>query len=238
MLENLTIAHRGVFNNKNIPENSILAFKTALKENYPIEFDIHLTKDNVLIVFHDDNLKRMTGKDINICDVNYNEIKNLYLLKTKQKIPTLKEVLKLVNGKVLLDIEIKTPKITGGNELVEELLEELENYNGEVLLKSFNPIIMKKVKRKFKKKYPIGLLIDDHYDNKFINFIFKTNLPLKYLRPKFIAINKKMLNRFYYYKMNKKYNIFIWTITSKIQKERYEREYNNLNYICNNLLDK
>lgn len=236
MLENLTIAHRGVFNNKNIPENSILAFKTALKENYPIEFDVQLTKDNVLIVFHDENLKRMTGKNIVISEVNYSDIKNIYLLKTKQKIPTFKEVLNLVEGKVILDIEIKTTKQR--KEIVNKVLEELEDYKGEVLLKSFDPIIMKKIKRKSKKKYKIGLLINDHYDKKIVNFIFKTNLPLKYVRPKFIAINKKMLNRFYYYKMNKKYSIFIWTITSQIQKQRYEKEYKNLNYICNNLLEK
>lgn len=236
MLENLTIAHRGVFNNKNIPENSILAFKTALKENYPIEFDVQLTKDNVLIVFHDDNLKRMTGKNIIISETNYTDIKKTYLLKTKQKIPTFKEVLKLVDGKVLLDIEIKTTKRK--KEVVNKVLEELKDYKGEVLLKSFDPIIMKKIKRRIKKKYPIGLLLDDHYDSKFINFIFKTNLPIKYVRPNFIAINKKMLNRFYYYKMNKKYNIFIWTVTSMIQKEKYQKEYNNINYICNNLLDK
>lgn len=236
MLENLTIAHRGVFNNKNIPENSILAFKTALKENYPIEFDIQMTKDNKLIVFHDDNLKRMTGKDIIVSEVDYKDIKNMYLLKTKQKIPTFKEVLKLVNGKVLLDIEIKTTKRK--KEIVNKVLEELESYKGEVLLKSFDPIIMKKIKRKTKKKYTIGLLIDDHYDKKIINFIFKKGLPLKYLRPNFIAVNKKMLNKFYYYKMSKKYNIFIWTVTSHIQKEHYKKEYNNINFICNNLLDK
>ncbi len=238
MLENITIAHRGVWNNKNIPENSMLAFKTALKENYPIEFDIHLTKDNVLIVFHDDNLKRMTGKDINICDARYDEIKKLCLLKTKQKIPTLKEVLDLVDGKVLLDIEIKTPKVTGEKELVNKLLEDLKDYEGDILLKSFNPVIMKKIKRKTKKKYPIGLLLDYQYDNKFVNFLFKTKLPIKYLRPNFLAINKKMINPMFYYKMHRKYSILLWTITSEIQKSRYQKEYKDLGYICNNLIEK
>ena len=53
---NKIIAHRGIFNNLNIPENSIKSFKKALRLGYPIELDVHLTKDNILVVFHDHNL--------------------------------------------------------------------------------------------------------------------------------------------------------------------------------------
>ena len=59
-MNNLIVAHRGIYNNINIPENSILAFKKALKYNYSIELDIQMTKDNVIVVFHDNNLERMT----------------------------------------------------------------------------------------------------------------------------------------------------------------------------------
>ena len=55
------IAHRGIYNNLNIPENSMKSFKRAINSNVSIELDIHLTKDNKLVVFHDDNLIRMTG---------------------------------------------------------------------------------------------------------------------------------------------------------------------------------
>ena len=56
------IAHRGLHNNKLI-ENTIPAFKEAIKEKYPIELDIHLLKDKEIVVFHDDNLKRLVGID-------------------------------------------------------------------------------------------------------------------------------------------------------------------------------
>lgn len=78
----LIMAHRGVYNNVDIPENSLLAFKEALKLNYPIELDINITKDNVIVVFHDDNLLRMTSLDKKINNITYNEIKNLSLLDT------------------------------------------------------------------------------------------------------------------------------------------------------------
>ena len=61
-LKNKIIAHRGIFDNKKVPENSIKAFKDAVNKKHTIEFDIHLTKDNKIVVFHDDTLDRMTNK--------------------------------------------------------------------------------------------------------------------------------------------------------------------------------
>ena len=105
-LENIIIAHRGN-HNETTPENSLKAFKTSLKENRPIELDVQLTKDNVLVVFHDYNLLRMTNKNLYLQDLTYEELKKLTLLNSHEKIPTFKEVLTLINGQVLLDIEIK-----------------------------------------------------------------------------------------------------------------------------------
>lgn len=232
MFKDLIIAHRGVHNNKDIPENSILAFKKALKKKYPIEFDIQLTKDNKLIIFHDNNLKRMTGINKEIQELTYNEVKDIYLLNTKEKIPTFKEVLNLVSGKVLLDIELKNTKRK--EKIVELVLEELKNYKGKVILKSFNPLIIKLIKKKTN-KYKLGILISKTYDNPFIDFLFKVNIPIKLVKPDFIAINKKLLSEKYYKKMKDKYFIFIWTIKSEDEISKYKMKYLNLSYICNNL---
>ena len=69
-IRNNRIAHRGAFNNIDIPENSLLAFKKAIDMKWDIELDVQLTKDNVLVVFHDEDLKRMTGISKKICDVD------------------------------------------------------------------------------------------------------------------------------------------------------------------------
>ena len=66
--KNTVIAHRGIHDNKEIPENSLKAFKLSIENNLTIELDIQLTKDNHLIVFHDANLKRMTGIDKQLSD--------------------------------------------------------------------------------------------------------------------------------------------------------------------------
>ncbi len=49
----MIIAHRGIHNNKDVPENSILSYKLAMDKNYGIELDIHISKDNQLVVLHD-----------------------------------------------------------------------------------------------------------------------------------------------------------------------------------------
>ena len=82
-IPNNKIAHRGMFDNIKIPENSIASFKKALKYNYSIELDVQLTKDNILVVFHDENLKRMTNLDKLVCETNYEEIKNQVTRKKK-----------------------------------------------------------------------------------------------------------------------------------------------------------
>lgn len=223
-LNNLQISHRGIHDNIKIPENSLLAFKEAIKNNFAIELDVQLTKDNVLIVFHDNNLKRMTNYDKNIKDLTYNEIKEFNLLDTKEKIPTLKEALELVNGKVLLDIEIKkTKKI---KLIIKNISEILNNYNYKFLIKSFSPKIVRCLK-KHNKNYKIGLLIKHNFYNGIIG-----RLILNYCKPDFLAISKKYIKTNGINSKLKEYPILIWTIKTK-EEFNFYKKYNGI--ICNNL---
>lgn len=229
MNNNTIISHRGIYNNKDVPENSLLAFKKAIKLNYPIELDINITKDNILIVFHDNNLKRMTGLNRNIMDMTYNEIKNLYLLNTKEKIPTLEEVLKLVNGKVLLDIEIKNSnkyKI-----LTNKLVRTLDKYNGNYIIQSFDYRSLLVLK----KNYPNitrGALISNNSKHKLYSYI-ATKIFIKLCKVNFISIPKKLLNNKKYKKYINNYPTYIWTIKSKEELDKYINKY--IGYICDNL---
>ena len=133
------IAHRGL-HTKDIPENSLSAFENALKNNYAIELDVQFTKDKEVVVFHDENLKRITNDTRNIEDVNYDELKNLRLGNTNEIIPTLEEVLELVDSKVAILIEIKDCK--DYIELSEKTYEILKGYEGNYAIQSFNPFIL------------------------------------------------------------------------------------------------
>ena len=70
-LTNKYIAHRGLFDNKLIPENSIAAFEKAVENKFAIEMDVQMTKDGVLVVFHDDDMFRMTGLKGDIREKTY-----------------------------------------------------------------------------------------------------------------------------------------------------------------------
>ena len=96
------IAHRGLHNPTTLIENSLEAFQAAIDYNYPIELDLHLSKDGEVIVFHDHSLQRLTGKNAYIWDLTLPEIKALRLGATNAAIPTLKEVIDLVNGKTIV----------------------------------------------------------------------------------------------------------------------------------------
>ena len=100
------IAHRGLWNER-IIENSLPAYQNAINHGYPIEIDIYQSADGELFSFHDKTLKRMTGADGFIFEKTSKELKELRLSNSTETIPTLKEVLSLVDGKVPLLIEFK-----------------------------------------------------------------------------------------------------------------------------------
>jgi len=103
------VGHRGAAKEK--PENTLISFEYAIELGVEIvECDVRETKDGELIISHDENLKRLIGIDVKISDLNLEEIKRFRI--ENEPIPTLKEVLALVQNKCGLFIEIKEPPST------------------------------------------------------------------------------------------------------------------------------
>lgn len=227
----MIIAHRGIHNNKDIPENSMLAFKMAIDKEYAIEFDIEITKDDKLIIHHDTNLVRMTGVNKKVEDMTLNEIKELNLLDTNEKIPTFKELLELVNGKVFLDIEVKSTKKK--DKIIDLILDELKDYKGELSLKSFDPFIVSKLKKR-NTKYKIGLLIMKKSASKGLNLLVATRL-IYLTKCDFLAVSRKMVNDRYYIRHTKKKPLYVWTFKGLADAERFVKKYPNAICICNDL---
>ena len=134
------IAHRGL-HNETIPENSIAAFQAAVENDYPIEIDLHLTKDGKVVVFHDGTLKRMCGVDGKIVDMTLDELKKFHLLDSEESIPTLEECLACVQGKTPLLIEFKMEN-GNTNALCTKADKILASYNGTYLVQSFYPQVV------------------------------------------------------------------------------------------------
>ncbi len=219
------IAHRGL-HDKVTPENSLAAFKKCVDRNISFEFDVHLLKDGTIVVFHDANLKRMTGMDKYIINCDYEEISKLYLNNTKEKIPTLDEVLELVNGKVLLDIELKYDQ---KRYLLENaLIERLKKYKGDFILKSFDYKAVIYLKKHT--NYKVGLLLYDTRKHKketlwIERFILRHINFLKLVKPDFVACELSMfpMKRISKYR-EKGHLVYIWTIRTNEDLE-YAKKY-------------
>ncbi len=106
----LIFGHRG--NPVNFPENSLAGFKYTLSQNIDgLEFDVHLTKDQIPVVIHDEALDRTTTGSGQVKDFTLNELHS-FKLANGEKIPTLQEVLSLLAGQdVYINIEFKTNQV-------------------------------------------------------------------------------------------------------------------------------
>ncbi|WP_284163862.1 glycerophosphodiester phosphodiesterase family protein [Frigidibacter sp. SD6-1] len=124
------------------PENSRAAIRAAIAAGYGVEIDIQPSADGVPMVFHDYDLRRLTGQPGRVRGLTAAELGALPLLDADEGIPTLAEVLAIVGGQVPLLIEIKDQDGAMGaalGDLEQAVAEALKGYPGDVALMSFNP---------------------------------------------------------------------------------------------------
>lgn len=226
------IAHRGL-HTKDIPENSLSAFENALKNNYAIELDVQFTKDKEVVVFHDENLKRMTNDTRNIEDVNYDELKNLRLGNTNEIIPTLEEVLELVDSKVAILIEIKDCK--DYIELSEKTYEILKGYEGNYAIQSFNPFILEWYKNNASEVVR-GQLSGTFTEgseslNSFEKFALKNMLLNFKSKPNYIGYELEGIPKSKLESLRKKgVPIIVWTVKNKEDMEKAYKYSDNITF--------
>lgn len=141
-------AHRGFHKKPDAPENSLAAFRRAVEHGYGIELDVHLLKDGTLAVLHDSALKRMTGKTGNVEDLTEKDLPVCFLGKSRETIPTFRQVLDLVNGQTPLIVELKA---FGGNDaaLTDRACEMLAGYRGLYCIESFSPQVVRHLARHY-----------------------------------------------------------------------------------------
>lgn len=146
------IAHRGLHNKEiGIIENTESAFKNAIDNGFNIETDIALTKDLQIVVFHDDDFNRLCGLDKKVYELTLEEIQNLKLDGSSDKIMSFEEMLALINGQTGLLIEFKSQGKERNKILCTEAMKFLKEYKGNYVVQSFDPFLMEI----FKDKYPM-----------------------------------------------------------------------------------
>jgi glycerophosphoryl diester phosphodiesterase len=172
-------AHRGT--SVDAPENTLESFSKAIDDmsDY-IELDVQLTKDGAVVVMHDKNAYRTTGVDKNISDMTLEEVKQLdagsYFGEefAGEQVPTLREVLELVNGRVALNIELKS---TSANldKLTQKVVELIHEYDivEKCVITSLDYYALKYTKRydeKIQTGYILSVAYGDFYNMESVDF--------------------------------------------------------------------
>lgn len=147
----LPVAHRALHDKAHgRPENSRAAIRAAIEAGYAIEIDVQLSSDGQAMVFHDDDLDRLTEATGPVRARSAAELGEIPLRDGDEGIPSLPEVLKIVDGLVPLLIEIKDQDGALGEDvgpLEEAVARDLRGYDGPVAVMSFNPHSMAAMKR-------------------------------------------------------------------------------------------
>ena len=143
-------AHRGLHDvKKGIVENTLPAFEAACEKGFGIELDIQFTRDMRAVVFHDDDLARLTGDRRKVREVTLEALRAMPLDGVRTaRVPTLGEALQQIDGRAPLLIELKNGQ--ANDRLCRALMEQLRGYRGEYIVESFSPLIV----RWFKKHAP------------------------------------------------------------------------------------
>lgn len=129
------VAHRGCWSLFH-PENSWRAFERAADNGCAFEIDVHLMKDGSLAVFHDFVLARMCGRKGRLEDLTRDDVKDCKLRFSKERIPFFDDLLKMVDGRVPIYVELKCK----GNEiqLCDALIKAVEGYKGDLVFIGFH----------------------------------------------------------------------------------------------------
>ena len=205
------IIHRGIVD-KNYKENCLKSFRASFKRKYGIETDIHATKDNKFICFHDFTLRRIFKINKSIKNINYVDLKKIK--SQKFKIPLLREVLELSKNKFPIFIEIK-PLLN--KRLLSVLIDETKSFKKCIFISFKHKNIYNLLKLNSKAKVGISFSNKDS-----VKSILKYGLNKKI---KYLILDKKFLD-------NKKVQIinkekYYYTIKTRKEFLKYN-ENNNL----------
>ena len=140
------IAHRGL-HGEGVPENSMAAFFAAAERGYAIETDVRFSADGVLVVFHDDSLRRMTGIDRPVSACTARELTQIRLSESEERIPLFSDFVARIAGRAPVLLEIKDMPNVDGARVAKAIFETIGNAPFEYAVQSFQPAYVKAYKR-------------------------------------------------------------------------------------------
>lgn len=141
--------------NHAVCENTLSAFSRAIDADFAIECDLQYACDSVPVIFHDDDMERLCKIKGDVRARTSGELSFLAIGGTRDRVPTLRQLLDLTQGKVPLVLELKGRK-DDDEGFAASVLEVLEGYRGHVALMSFEVWLLKELKE-LDGPWPVGL---------------------------------------------------------------------------------
>ena len=213
-------AHRGLFTaDQSIPENSLPAFRRAVENGYGIELDIQLTADHQIVVFHDATLKRVCGIDRPLYEFTFQQLQEIPLANSDERIPLFSDVLALVNGRTPLIVEIKHE--SGPSAVAAAALNMLRAYQGPYCVESFHPMAVRYFRRHapevVRGQLAMGYKWQTGGNSKAAHFVLKHLLVNVLGRPHFIAYSVPTDHTLSMWLMKRLFHPYLagWTIRSQ-----------------------
>ena len=218
-------ASRGLWS-AHYPENSLPAFSLAVSGGYGIKLEARMSSDGVPMVFCDEALGRMCGIEKKVCDMTAFELTSVRLMNTAYGIPTLKQVLELVDGRVPLIIEIKDSVQV--KTLCRKIAQMLDVYHGAFAVEAFDPRVLAWFKR-YRPRFARGQIVTSVRESDGVSkiqaFMYSNMLYNVISRPDFIAINGRLVRslNFRVCVILFKCRGFVWTVTKPQQYKKIRR---------------
>ena len=222
---NTYFAHRGLHGG-GVAENSQRAYELACQHGFGIELDVRLTKDGVAVLYHDNDIE-YEGKRVLVEELDYDVLRTLPIGGDgTDRIPTFKQMLDLVDGRVPLLVEIKEK--AGKCDVARAAVSHLKSYTGPYIMESFEPYAMKYV-REVMPDVPLGILCCRYSRNpetrSLRTLIGEYFLPNVLFRPDFVAYCHSEVKGAPLFFLRKLFNppMMAWTVRSP-EEERVARE--------------
>jgi glycerophosphoryl diester phosphodiesterase len=204
-------AHRGRHGPFPFVENSLTAFAACLEMGAGVECDVRLTRDGEIVVFHDSDAARLTGMNAVIEQSTLDELRRLPF--ANQPIPTLGELLALVDGRAPILIEVKCEGRR--TDWYRALDQALKGYRGRYGVMSFDPLMMHWIRAKLP-QIRRGMVINDR-----LGWLGRWSA-LRHARPNFVAVETDAAARPWAQKLRARMPLYSWTVKDRETRARLE----------------
>jgi glycerophosphoryl diester phosphodiesterase len=211
-------AHRGLHGG-DVPENSLSAFAAAISAGMGIECDVQQTGDGGAVVFHDWELDRLTGESGPVSRRTAAELSQVRIGQGSDHIPTLRDLLGMVRGRVPLLIEVKTRRERRVGPLCLAVRRDLEGYAGPAAVMGFDPRVCAWFRR-HAPRVVRGLVVTEE-EARTLSGAVRRHLALWQARPDFLAYDVRDLpSRFAAAQRRRGLPLLTWTVRSAALRQR------------------